>query len=313
MYLSVKDVGQLDSKLRNQTSSHGSAVMNDLYQMYNQHWCYGNNHHDDRHQYLLVCLRRSPSVWACFPGSWKDHSWRPWLQVTGYQTGTPCFWWQSRHMTIRFSYSLILSCLPYRKRRKTQAKRQMEEKECRAPHLQPTQPPKLIGLDSICSHTDHTLLLDVHHLQDGSTGYYDQLLSQQVTSIAYRAGKTASLWSTQQKKNSKINIQWFQTSRETHQWPQSLWTPPLPPAPHHHLCERNLSMLKKHIWKKCIWSMTKRENVSLFFITLTQSDALPVGLEPLHFQVFFSCRVMNTSAAHWMLQFMARPEMLMVS
>lgn len=146
-----------------------------------------------------------------------------------------------------------------------------------------------------------------------STGYYDQLLSQQVTSIAYRAGKTASLWSTQQKKNSKINIQRFQTSRETHQWPQSLWTPPLPPAPHHHLCERNLSMLKKHIWKKCIWSMTKRENVSLFFITLTQSDALPVGLEPLHFQVFFSCRVMNTSAAHWMLQFMARPEMLMVS
>ena len=44
--------------------------------------------------------------------------------------------------------------------------------EFRATHLQPTQSAMLKHLNSICSHTYHMLLLNVHYLKDGSSRYY---------------------------------------------------------------------------------------------------------------------------------------------
>lgn len=38
-------------------------------------------------------------------------------------------------------------------------------------HLQPTQPPPLEHANAIGSHTNHMLLLDVHHLRGGSAKY----------------------------------------------------------------------------------------------------------------------------------------------
>lgn len=46
------------------------------------------------------------------------------------------------------------------------------KQEFKASHLQPTQSPMLKYLDTISSHTDHMLLLDVHHLKDGNSRYY---------------------------------------------------------------------------------------------------------------------------------------------
>lgn len=47
-----------------------------------------------------------------------------------------------------------------------------KKQEFRLSHLQPTQSPLLKYLDSIGCHTNHMLLLDVHHLKDGTSRYY---------------------------------------------------------------------------------------------------------------------------------------------
>lgn len=70
-----------------------------------------------------------------------------------------------------------------------------KKQEFRASHLQPTQSAMLKHLNSISSHTDHILLLDVHHLKDDNSKYY------RVFKTAFR--RRAFEWFLQQKRNLK--------------------------------------------------------------------------------------------------------------